>query len=106
MKEMTKGIIALTIILVVVSGVFIYEKIETGVLRKGDFGELGYIGYYENKTVFSSSFKENVSYNISFETTKYNLTALKLYVGEDIPDEYPEGWVYGDLDEINGLKII
>ncbi|RLF50864.1 MAG: hypothetical protein DRN11_03870 [Thermoplasmata archaeon] len=106
MKEVTKGIIALVAILAITGGIYAYELFSLRVLKEGDFAEIYYIAYYaENKTVFASSFQENVSYDAPFDTKQYNLTPLKIYLGEGFPKKYPKGWNYGDLGLIEGLRV-
>jgi FKBP-type peptidyl-prolyl cis-trans isomerase 2 len=105
MKEITKGIIALAIVVAVVAGVYAYETMEKSVLREGDFAEIYYIGYFENGTVFASTFEENVSYDTPFDSSQYNLTPLKIYFGKGIPSKLPNGWIYGDLGYIENLRI-
>jgi len=105
MKEITKGIIALAVILAVALGIYAYENVQESVLKEGDFAEIYYIGYTENGTVFASSFQENVSYDTPFDTGKYNLTPLKIYLGKELPSKLPDGWEYGDIGFIKGLRI-
>ncbi len=104
MKEVTKGLIALVAVVAIAGGIYGYEKLDEGILKEGDFAEIYYIGYLKNNTVFSSSFEENVSYDTPFDDHLYNLTPLKLFMGDTIPTKYPDGWSYGDLGLIEGMK--
>ncbi|MCD6473875.1 MAG: FKBP-type peptidyl-prolyl cis-trans isomerase [Thermoplasmata archaeon] len=109
MNELVKGIIALLIIVGVAGGMYAYDMWKESqplYLQKGDFAELYYIGYFDNGTVFASSFVgENVSYDTPFDEKNYTLEALKVYMGNDIPKEYPEGWSYSDIGTIKRMKI-
>ncbi len=122
MKEVAKGIVALVIIVAVTGGIYAYEVAEgkgidemfkewwekvteKKVLGEGDFAEIYYIGYFENKTVFASSFEGNVTYDTPFDENAYNLTPLKIYLGKDFPKKYPNGWSYGDIGRIEGMKV-
>ena len=105
MNEITKGLVALVVIIAATGGIYGYELMEKNVLKEGDFAEIYYIGYFENGTVFASSFNENVSWDTPFDSSKYNLTPLKIYFGEGFPHKFPEGWTYGDLGTIEGLRI-
>ncbi|KAA0000772.1 MAG: FKBP-type peptidyl-prolyl cis-trans isomerase [Thermoplasmata archaeon] len=105
MKEITKGIIALAIIVVVSGAIYGYEIIEESYLEEGDFAEIYYIGYFENGSVFASSFEENVSYDTPFNPKLYNLTPLKIYFGENVPTNFPDDWSYGDIGDIKGSKL-
>jgi len=105
MKEITKGVIALVVILAVAGGIYAYENMQKDVLREGDFAEIYYIGYLENGTVFASSFNGNVSYDTPFDTKNYNLTPLRIYLGKGLPSKLPKGWEYGDLGFIKGARI-
>jgi len=105
MNEIAKGITALVIILAITGAIYAYEIMEKRVLKEGDFAEIYYIGYFENGTVFDSSFQENVSYDTPFDSSKYNLTPLKIYFSEEFPSKFPEGWSYGDIGTIEGLRI-
>ncbi|MEM2715115.1 MAG: FKBP-type peptidyl-prolyl cis-trans isomerase [Candidatus Thermoplasmatota archaeon] len=104
MKEITKGIIALVVVLAVIGGIYGYTIIKKSYLNEGDFAEIYYIGYFENGTVFASSFNTNVSYNTPFDEKNYNLTPLRIYMG-NFPEKYPEGWSYVSLGNIKGWKI-
>ncbi len=105
MKEVTKGIIALVVILAVAGGIYAYENMQESVLKEGDFAEIYYIGYLENGSVFASSFEGNVSYDTPFDSSKYNLTPLRIYLGKGLPSKLPEGWEYGDIGFIKGLRV-
>ncbi len=105
MKEIVKGAIAIAVIVAITGGIYAYEYFERNILKEGDFAEIYYIGYFENKTVFSSSFKENVSYDAPFDPKKYDLQPLRIYFGKGIPDKFPEGWDYGDIGNIEGWRI-
>jgi len=105
MKEITKGIIALIVILAVAGGIYAYENMQENVLKEGDFAEIYYIGYFENNTVFASSFNGNVSYDTPFDPNKYNLTPLRIYLGKGLPSKLPDGWEYGDIGSIQGSRI-
>lgn len=105
MKELTKGLIALVVIIGVTVGIYAYETMEKRILKTGDFAEIYYIGYFENGTVFSSSFQDNVTFDTPFNSKKYNLTPLKIYFGEGFPDKYPEGWEYSDIGSIENMRI-
>ncbi|MEM2583660.1 MAG: right-handed parallel beta-helix repeat-containing protein, partial [Candidatus Thermoplasmatota archaeon] len=74
----------------------IYGVLRDIILNEGDFAEIYYIGYFENGTVFASSFNTNVSYNTPFDEKNYNLTPLRIYMG-NFPEKYPEGWSYVSL---------
>ncbi len=108
MKEMTKGIIALFIMLAVAGSIYGYDVWKSSqplVLKDGDFAEIDYILYDENHTVISSTFIQNVSYNVSFDDSNYTSIPIKIYFGKDYPVVYPEGWSYSDLARIEGVKI-
>jgi len=105
MKEITKGIIALVVILAVAGGIYAYENMQKEVLKEGDFAEIYYIGYFENGTVFASSFNENISYDTPFDAKTYNLTPLRIYLGKGLPSKLPKGWEYGDLGFIENVRI-
>lgn len=105
MNELTKGVIVLTVIIIAAGAFYGYDIIDRGTLKEGDFAEIYYIGYFDNETVFNSSFNEVVTYDTSFDEDQYNLTALKIYLKDDIPTEYPEDWVYGDLGYIENLRV-
>ena len=78
MKEVMKGIAALVAIIAITGGIYAYELLSMNILREGDFAEIYYIGYFENGTVFASSFEENISYDTPFDSKNYNLTPLKI----------------------------
>ncbi len=105
MKELTKGLIALVVIIGITASIYAYETMERRILRTGDFAEIYYIGYFENGTVFSSSFQDNITFDTPFNSKKYNLTPLKIYFGEGFPDKYPEGWDYSDIGSIENMRI-
>lgn len=109
MKEITKGIIALVIIVGIAASIYAYDiwKAKQPLsLKKGDFAELYYIGYLENHSVFASSFiGGNITYNTSFDNKNYTLLPLKIYMGKNIPHKYPKGWSYADLGTIKRWKI-
>ena len=105
MKEMTMGLIALIAIVAVVGAIYVYEGWESNTLRKGDFAEVYYMGYFDNNSVFASSFQENVSYDTQFDIDEYNLTPLRIYYSDEIPDDFPDDWSYGDLGSIEDLSI-
>ena len=75
-------------------------------LKEKDFLEMYYLGYYENETVFASSFDEtlNITFDMPF-TPDDNLTALKAYVGDDLPIRYPTGWTSSSLGRIADVKV-
>ena len=107
MKEITKGIIALVIIIGVAGGVYAYDLWQENkplILKEGDFAEIYYIAYLENGSVISSSFIGNVTYNASFEGN-YTLLPLRIYFGNDYPKTYPHGWSYSDIGTIEGVKV-
>jgi len=107
MKEITKGIIALVIIICVAAGVYAYDLWQENkplTLKEGDFAEIYYIAYLENGSVISSSFIGNVTYNASFEGN-YTILPLKIYFGNDYPKTYPQGWSYSDIGTIEGVRI-
>ena len=105
MKEITKGIIALVVVLAVVGGVYWVDNVKKSYLKEGDFAEIYYIGYFENGSVFSSSFSNNVSFDTPFDEKNYNLTPLKIYMGNNIPLKYPEGWSYPSLGNIKEWRV-
>lgn len=106
MREMSIGIAVLGII-VVVSGIIygyeLWKESQPLVLREKDFGEMYYIGYFENKSVFSSSFITNASYDTPFN--KNDCTPLKFYMGRELPSKYPDGWGYSTLGRIEGWRV-
>ncbi len=107
-KSVVAAIVVLVALAAMASGYYGYEKwLETqpSKLEKKDFAEIYYIGYFENGSVFASSFQENATKDTPFDEGVYNLTSLKLYFEEGYPSEYPEGWDYGDLGAIRGWKI-
>lgn len=105
MKELTIGVIALVAIIAIAGGYYIYEQQDLKTLKEGDFSEVYYIGYFNNYTVFNSSFGQEVPYNTSFDNKIYNLTPLKVYMGEKTPTKFPEGWTYGDLGSIEDEHV-
>ncbi|MBC7129195.1 MAG: FKBP-type peptidyl-prolyl cis-trans isomerase [Thermoplasmatales archaeon] len=105
MKEITKGIIALVVVLAVIGGAYWAYTYKKSYLKEGDFAEIYYIGYFENGTVFASSFNTTVPFNTPFDEKNYNLTPLKIYMGNSIPSKYPEGWSYVSLGNIKGWEI-
>lgn len=105
MNEVSKGIVVLVAILGITGGICVYEIFSKNILKEGDFAEIYYIAYFENGTVFSSSFKENVSYSTPFNAKKYNLTASKIYFGKGYPERLPDKWSYADLGKIEGKRI-
>jgi FKBP-type peptidyl-prolyl cis-trans isomerase 2 len=75
-------------------------------IGEDDFVEMYYIGYYENETIFASSFNETVNITIDTPfTSNDNLTALKAYLGADSPVRYPAGWTSSSLGRIAGTKV-
>lgn len=107
-KSVVAAIVVLVALAAMASGYYGYEKwLETqpSKLEKKDFAEIYYIGYFENGSVFASSFQGNATKDTSFDEDVYNLTPLKLYFEEGFPTEYPEGWGYGDLGAILGWRI-
>jgi FKBP-type peptidyl-prolyl cis-trans isomerase 2 len=75
-------------------------------LKEKDFLEMYYLGYFENETVFASSFDEtlNITFDMPFNPDD-NLTALKAYVGDDLPIRYPAGWTSSSLGRIADVKV-
>jgi len=109
MNELVKGVVALIVIVAVAGGIYAYDlwkESQPLSLQKGDFAELYYIGYFENHTVFSSSFVgENISWNTPFDEKNYTLVPLKIYMGKGIPTKYPKGWSYSDIGTIENVKV-
>jgi len=107
MKEITKGIIALVVVLAVVVGVYWAYTYKKSYLNEGDFAEIYYIGYFENGTVFASSFNTTVPFSTPFDEKNYNLTPLKIYMGNTqlFSGKYPENWSYVSLGNIKGWEI-
>ncbi len=109
MKELFRGLIALAIIIGVAGGIYAYDiwkESQPLSLQKGDFAEIYYIGYFENGTVFDSSFVgENVSYTTPFDEKNHTLVKLKIYMGKDVPKKYPPGWSYSDIGTIKREKV-
>jgi len=109
MNETIKGIIALAIIIGVAAGIYAYDEWKSSqplTLQKGDFAEIYYIGYFENGSIFDSSFVgENISWNTSFDEKNYTLIPLKIYMGNEIPTKYPKGWSYSDIGTIKRWKV-
>jgi FKBP-type peptidyl-prolyl cis-trans isomerase 2 len=105
MREITKGLIILTIILALTFGIYAYERIDAQVLKTENFAEIFYVGYFENNSVFNSTFSEDIPYDAPFDVDEYNITPLKIYYSEEIPSEFPDNWIYGDLGFIENLRI-
>ena len=102
------AIIALVTIAAAASGYYGYEvwkEQQPNKIGEGDFVELYYIGYYENETVFASSFTGNVTPNASFDNG--NLTSLKAYMGKQKPaaSKYPTNWSTGSLGTVQGARV-
>jgi len=105
-KSVVMAIVALVAIVATASAYYEYDQwLEKQPLevKKGDFVEAYYIGYLENGSVFASSFNENVTKDTPFNESMYNLTVLKVYIGDGIPKKYPEGWGAGRYSVIEGL---
>lgn len=105
MKELTIGIIGLVVIVAAAGGYYLYEQRDLNTLKEGDFIEIYYSGYFDNNTVFSSSFAQQVPYDTPFDNNAYNLTPLKIYMGEKTPTKFPEGWTYGDIGSIEDENV-
>jgi len=108
-RSVLMAIVALVAIAAAASGYYGYEvwkEQQPTTVGEGDFVELYYIGYYENETVFASSFTGDVSPNSSFDNTD-ELTSLKAYMGRQRPsaDKYPANWSAGDLGSIRGARV-
>ncbi len=105
MREITKGIIAIILVLAIISGLYWYTTSRKNYLKEGDFAEIYYIGYFENGTVFASSFNGDVNFSAPFDEKNYNLTSLKIYMGANFSGKYPEGWSYSMLGNIKDWNI-
>ncbi|KAA0002291.1 MAG: FKBP-type peptidyl-prolyl cis-trans isomerase [Thermoplasmata archaeon] len=105
-RSVVVAIVALVAIVATASGYYGYEEWlerQPPKVQKGDFVEAYYIGYLENGSIFVSSFEENVTKDTPFNESKYNLTVLKIYIGDGIPKRYPEGWGAGRYSVVKGL---
>ncbi|MEA2055141.1 MAG: FKBP-type peptidyl-prolyl cis-trans isomerase [Candidatus Thermoplasmatota archaeon] len=72
-------------------------------VEKGDFVEIYYIGYFENGSIFDSSFSdENITKDTPFNESM-GLAPLRAYIGDGVPSSYPEGWGAGNYNVIEGL---
>jgi len=109
MSELIKGIIAITIMLGVAGGMYGYDTWKESqplILQEGDFAEIYYIGYFENGTVFDSSFiGENITKGIPFDKKNYTIVPLKIYMGKKLPSKYPRGWSYSDIGTIKRVRV-
>ncbi len=101
------AIIALVAVAAAASGYYGYEMwkekqpLQVG---KGAFAELYYIGYLENGSIFDSSFVDaNITIDTPFNASNYTLSSFRLYVEDDSPSEYPDGWNAGNYNVIEGL---
>lgn len=109
-RSVIAAIIALVAIATAASAYYGYEvwqEQQPATVGEGDFVELYYIGYYENETVFSSSFTaDNVSADASFDNAD-ELTPLRAYLGKKRPsaNEYPQNWSASDLGTIQGARL-
>ena len=103
------AIVALVAIAAAASAYYGYDMWEESQplkLKEKDFLEMYYLGYFENETVFASSFDEtlNITFDMPFNPDD-NLTALKAYVGDDLPIRYPAGWTSSSLGRIADVKV-
>jgi len=109
-KPVIAAIVALVAIAAAASGYYGYElwkEQQPDTICEGDFVEFYYIGYYENETVFASSFTaDNVSANASFDSGD-ELTSLKAYLGKQKPaaSKYPANWSAADLGTVMGARV-
>ena len=103
------AIVALVIIAGAASGYYgynIWKENQPLKVEKGDFVEFYYIGYFENGTVFNSSFSGgNITKDTPFDESNYSLVPMKGYIGDGVISKYPEGWDYSKLGKIAGLRL-
>lgn len=99
----------LVVIAAAASAYYGYEQWEESrplEVDEDDFVEMYYIAYFENETVFASSF--GVTSNITSDTPFTpgdNLTALKAYIGTDAPTRYPTDWTSSSLGRIANAEV-
>ncbi len=109
-KSVIAAVIALVAIAAAVSAYYgydLWQEQQPDTVGEGDFVELYYIGYYENGTVFSSSFTgENISADASFDAAD-GLTPFRAYMGMQRPSAgaYPKNWTAADLDTLQGARL-
>jgi FKBP-type peptidyl-prolyl cis-trans isomerase 2 len=109
-KSVIVAIIALVLLAGAASGYYGYEiwkEHQPLKVEKGDFVEFYYIGYFENGSIFDSSFGsgDNITKDTSFDETNYSLTSMKGYIGDTPASKYPEGWDYSSLGRIEGRRV-
>jgi len=108
-RSVIVAIVALVILAGAASGYYgygIWKENQPLKVEKGDFVEFYYIGYFENGTVFDSSFgNENITKDTPFDEANYSLTSIKGYIGDGTILKYPEGWDYSSLGRIEGERV-
>ncbi len=109
-RSVIAAIVALVAIAAAASAYYgyqVWQEQQPDAVGEGDFVEMYYIGYYENETVFSSSFTGgNVSADASFDDDA-SLAPFRAYMGKERPsaNEYPTNWSAGDLGTIQGARL-
>ena len=86
-KSVIAAIIALIVIAGVITGLYINEILEKPEIEKGDFVEINYIGYFENGTIFDTTYYDialeaNETYGLPLKGNESFYAPLNFTVGK------------------------